>query len=50
MIDPKAVEYITLSLAQGKTKEELYKELLGQGWTLEAIEENCTSLNQKKRK
>ncbi|MEK7519637.1 MAG: DUF2157 domain-containing protein [Patescibacteria group bacterium] len=44
MIDQKLVEYLRVSLSQGRTKEELYKELLGQGWTLAAIEENFSRL------
>ena len=40
MADQKLVDYIKTSLAQGGTKEELYKELLGQGWTIDGIQES----------
>ncbi len=39
MADPKLIEYVKTSLAEGKAKEEIYKELLGQGWTIDAIQE-----------
>src|SRR3989344_889092 len=38
--DPKLIEYIKTSLAGGRSKEEIYKELLGQGETIEAIQES----------
>jgi len=50
MIDQKVVDYIKTSLAQGKTKEELYKEFLGQGWTIEIIQENFNAINADKEK
>lgn len=50
MIDQKIFDYIKTSLAQGKTKEELYKELLGQGWTIEAIQENFNATNTEQEK
>jgi len=40
MADPQVVDYLKVSLAQGKSKEELYKELLGQGWTIDVIQES----------
>jgi uncharacterized membrane protein len=45
MIDQKIVEYIKNSLSQGKTKENLYTELLGRGLTIEDIQENFNALN-----
>ena len=44
MADQKLNEYIKTSLAQGKTKEELYKELLNQGLTIEAIQKNFNAI------
>jgi uncharacterized membrane protein len=38
MENEKIVEYIQLSLQQGKSKEEIYKELLNQGWNVDAIQ------------
>lgn len=40
MIDSRVVEYIKTSLAQGRSREDLFKELLAQGWTAEVIQEN----------
>jgi uncharacterized membrane protein len=45
MVDEKVVDYIKTSLGQGKTKEELYKELLDKGWTIENIQENFNAIN-----
>lgn len=50
MTDKKIVAYIKTSLAQGKTKEELYQELLGQGWTIEVIQENFNAINVEQEK
>lgn len=50
MIDQKVVDYIKTSLAQGKTKEELYKELLSQGWTIEVIQENFNAIGTEQEK
>lgn len=50
MADPKLSEYIKASLAQGKPKEEIYKELLGQGWTIEAIQEGFNSIGAEQEK
>ncbi|MBF0465589.1 MAG: DUF2157 domain-containing protein [Nitrospirae bacterium] len=50
MVDQKVVDYIKTSLAQGKTKEELYKELLGQGCTIEIIQENFNAINAEQEK
>ena len=40
MPDPKTIEYIRASLANGRTKEDLYKEFLGLGLSLEVIEQS----------
>lgn len=50
MTDQKIVAYIKTSLAQGKIKEELYKELLNQGLTIEAIQENFNAINAEQEK
>lgn len=50
MTDQKIVDYIKTSLTQGKTKEELYQELLGQGWTIEVIQENFNAINAEQEK
>lgn len=44
MVDPKLVEYVRSSLRQGKPKEEIYKELLSQGLTIEVIQESFNSI------
>jgi uncharacterized membrane protein len=50
MADQKLVEYVKTSLAQGKPKEEIYKELLGQGWTIEVIQDCFSSLTAEEEK
>ncbi|MBI5149566.1 MAG: DUF2157 domain-containing protein [Candidatus Omnitrophica bacterium] len=50
MADPKLVEYVKTSLAQGKPKEEIYKELLGQGQTIEVIQESFNALTTEEEK
>ncbi|MBI2591108.1 MAG: DUF2157 domain-containing protein [Candidatus Brennerbacteria bacterium] len=50
MTDQKVVDYIKTSLATGKPKESIYKELLNSGWTIEAIEKNFQSLNIESEK
>jgi len=39
MENQKLIEYIQLSLTQGRAKEEIYKELLNQGWGIDAIQD-----------
>lgn len=39
MADQQIRIYVQSALAQGKPKEEIYKELLGQGWTIDAIQD-----------
>jgi len=50
MINQRVVDYIKTSLTQGKTKEDLYKELLGQGWTIEIIQENFNAIGTEQAK
>lgn len=50
MADPKLSEYVKTSLAQGKPKEEIYKELLGQGCTIEIIQESFNSIETEQEK
>lgn len=44
MIDQKIVDYIKNQLAQNKTKEELYKEFLNKGFSIEEIQENFNAI------
>ncbi|HTN42801.1 MAG TPA: DUF2157 domain-containing protein [Nitrospiria bacterium] len=48
--NPKLVENLKTSLAQGKSKEDIYKELLAQGWTIEAIQESFNSIDVDREK
>jgi uncharacterized membrane protein len=50
MADQKLSEYVKTSLAQGKPKEEIYKELLGQGWTIEVIQGSFNSIGTEQEK
>lgn len=50
MIDQKVVNYIKTSLAQNKTKEDIYKDLLGQGLNVEAIQKNFNVINIEQKK
>ena len=47
MIDQKIIDYLKTSIAKGKTKEDLYKELLGKGCTLEFIQDNFNAIDAK---
>jgi len=47
MADPKLLGHIQTSRSQGKSKEEIYKELLHQGWTVDAIQEGFLSLGAR---
>jgi len=44
------IDYIQLSLTQGKSKEEIYKELLNQGWSVDAIQDAFTQIVTKEEK
>jgi uncharacterized membrane protein len=48
--NPKLVENLKTSLARGKSKEDIYKELLAQGWTIEAIQEGFNSIEVDQEK
>lgn len=50
MGNQKLVEYIKLSLDQGKSKEEIYKELLNQGWGIDAIQDVFNQIITKEEK
>lgn len=50
MIDQKILDYIKTSLDQGKTKEDLYKELISQGITVEAIQGGFDLINTESKK
>lgn len=49
-MDQKVVDYIKANLSQGKSKEEIYKELLGQGNTIEAIQASFNSITSEQDK
>jgi len=44
------VEYIQSSLTQGKSKEDIYKALLNQGWSVEAIQNAFNQIVAKEEK
>jgi len=50
MKSQKLIEYIQSLLNQGKTKEEIYKELLNQGWSVETIQDAFNQITAKKEK
>ena len=50
MIDQKIVDYIKDLLIQNKSKEEIYKELLNQGHTVDDIQESFDIANAKEKK
>ncbi|HQJ46829.1 MAG TPA: hypothetical protein PK195_09310 [Ignavibacteriaceae bacterium] len=50
MENQKLIEYIQLSLAQGRVKEEIYKELLNQGWGIDAIQDAFDQIVSKEEK
>jgi uncharacterized membrane protein len=50
MTEQKTIDRLKALLTQGKTKEELYKELLAEGWTIEAIEQNFNALKTEAEK
>lgn len=50
MENQKLVEYIQLSLAQGKSKEEIYKELLNQGQEIDVIQNAFNQIVTDKEK
>jgi len=50
MENQKIVEYIQSSLTQGKSKEEIYKELLNQGYSIDAIQDAFNQIVTKEKK
>lgn len=50
MVEQKIVDYIKEGLTSGKSKEDIYKDLLSQGQTINAIGEGFTSLSQVYKK
>lgn len=50
MVEQKIINYIKEGLAAGKSKEDIYKDLLSQGQTINAIGEGFTLLSQTYRK
>lgn len=50
MINQEIIDYLKASLEQGRTKEELYQELLQQGWTIEVIQENFNAIHTSQEK
>lgn len=50
MIEQKIIDYIKENLVSGKSKEDIYKDLLSRGQTINAIGEGFTLLSQTYRK
>lgn len=50
MIEQNLVNYIKTSFSQGRSKEEIYKELLNQGFTIEVIQENFQAITTGEEK
>lgn len=50
MVDQKLADYVKASVVGGKTREEIYKELLAQGFTIEMIQESFTSFTAHEEK
>ena len=50
MENQEIVGYIRSSLTQGKSKEDIYKELLNQGWSIEAIQKAFNQIVAKEEK
>jgi len=50
MSDQKLADYIKNSLARGKSKDEVYKELLNQGWSSDVIQENLDAVVSEGKK
>lgn len=50
MENQKIVEYIKQSLSQGRTKEEIYKELLNAGWSIDDIQDAFEEVSEKEEK
>ncbi len=50
VLDKKTFEYIKISLEQGRLKEDIYKELLEQGLSIEVIQKNFDMVEFGKKK
>lgn len=50
MFDQKLTDYIKNSLTQGKSKEEIYKELLNQNWSIDVIQESFNVIVSEEEK
>lgn len=50
MPDQKLTDYIKNSLTQGRSKEEIYKELLKQDWSVEVIQESFNAMVSEEEK
>lgn len=50
MIDQKLIGYIKTAMAHGKSKEEIYKELLNQGATIENIQTSFNAVTSEEEK
>jgi uncharacterized membrane protein len=48
--EKKLAEYLRNSLAQGYSKENIYKKLLGQGWTIEEIQKSFDLIGKNEEK
>lgn len=46
MADQKLIEYIQDSLAKGISKNEIYKELINAGWTIDVIQEGFNAMQK----
>ena len=50
MVEQKTIDYIRENLATGKSKEDIYKDLLAQGQTIDAINESFSLLTAEYKK
>ena len=46
MADQKLIEYIQSSLAKGISENEIYKELINTGWTIDVIKEGFNAIQR----
>lgn len=49
-MDQKIIEYINISVSQGRTKEDIYKELLSQGQNIEVIQKSFKAIDREQKK
>lgn len=50
MTNQNLINYIKSALAQGRSKEEIYKELLNQGWGIDVIQNAFAQITTKEEK